>query len=106
MALSASQLAMAAEITRESYTDVETAANALNADQESLLADDLDTWEAIRNSHVRLSGGSDGIDLDNDRKRAAIFYRVRVLLGFDFVVYDLDGDVMDLVQLEVGQNFG
>jgi hypothetical protein len=106
MALSASQLAMAAEITRESYEDVETAASALIADQESLLADDLDTWEAIRNSHVRLSGGSDGIDLDNDRKRAAIFYRVRVLLGFDFVVYNLDGDVMELVQLEVGQNFG
>lgn len=104
MALTSEQIAYTAEIVRESYGDVQTAALTLNAAQESLLSDDLDTWGRIRDSHVRFTG--DGVDFDNERKRAAIFYRVRQMLGFPFVVYALDGEVLELFELEVGSNFG
>lgn len=106
MALTAAQLALTAEIVRESYTDVETAADELNAAQETLLVDDLDVWEAIRDSHVKLKGGSDGVDFDNARKRAAIFYRIRNMLGFPYTSFDLSESFFELVQLEVGSSFG
>lgn len=104
MALISEQIVFTAEIVRESYADVEDAVSSLNTAQESLLSDDIDLWERTRNSFVRLNGG--GIDFDNERKRAAIFYRVRQLLGLPFIVYDLDGELLELVELEVGQNFG
>lgn len=104
MALVSNQIALTTEIVRETYASVATATSSLNAAQETLLIDDLDLWEAIRNKHVKYKG--DGVDLDNERKRAAIFYRVRQMLGYPFVVYGLDGEVMSLVELEVGQNFG
>jgi hypothetical protein len=104
MALQSDQLALTAEIVRESYASVVTATSSLNAAQESMLADDIDAWEAIRNSYIKFKG--DGVDFDNERKRAAIFYRVRQLLGYPFVVYDLDAPAMELIELELGQNFG
>jgi hypothetical protein len=104
MALVSNQIALTAEIVRESYAFVESATSSLNPAQETLLIDDLDAWESIRNSFVKYKG--DGVDFDNERKRAAIFYRVREMLGYPFVVYDLNGPTMELVELEVGQNFG
>lgn len=104
MALTSSQIALTAEIVRESYDATVTATGSLNAAQESLLVDDLDLWEAIRNSFVKFKG--DGVDFDHERKREAIFYRVRQLLGLPFAVFDLSEDVMELLELEVGQNFG
>lgn len=104
MALSGEQIAFVAEITRESYTTIAGLVTSLTADQESLLSDDIDAWEAIRNSYVKYKG--DGVDFDNERKRAGIFYRVRSMLGLPFLVYDLSADVFELVELEVGANFG
>lgn len=104
MALNSEQITLTAEIVRETYAVVESKAASLNAAQESLLGDDIDLWEAIRNSFVRVKG--DGVDFDNERKRAAIFYRVRQLLGLPFIVYSLESEVMELVELEVGYNFG
>jgi hypothetical protein len=104
MALQSDQLALTAEIVRESYASVVTATSSLNAAQESMLADDIDAWEAIRNSYIKFKG--DGVDFDNERKRAAIFYRVRQLLGYPFLVYDLNAPTMELIELELGQNFG
>jgi hypothetical protein len=69
-----------------------------------MLADDIDAWEAIRNSYIKFKG--DGVDFNNERKRAAIFYRVRQLLGYPFLVYDLNAPTMELIELELGQNFG
>jgi hypothetical protein len=104
MALQSDQLALTAEIVREPYTSVVTATSSLNTAQESMLADDVDAWESIRNSYIKFKG--DGVDFDNERKRAAIFYRVRQLLGYPFVVYNLDAPTMELIELELGQNFG
>jgi hypothetical protein len=105
MALVSNQIALTAEIVRETYASVVSATSSLNAAQQTLLIDDLDLWEAVRNSFVKLKGGGDGVDFDNQRKRAAIFYRVRQLLGYPFVVYSLDAEMMELIELEVGQNF-
>lgn len=106
MALSDGQVAFLAEIVRESQDVVNAAIEArpLNTATEALLADDIDIWESIRNSFVKFKG--DGVDFDNERKREAIFYRVRQLLGLPFVVYSLDAEMMELIELEVGQNFG
>jgi len=107
MALTSEQLAFTAEIVREPYADVATAANSLNAAQELLLSDDIDLWESERNSHdFKLKGGRDGVVLDTAPLLAEIFYRVRNMLGFDWIPYDQDADVMSLMELEVGQNFG
>lgn len=106
MALTGEQIAFVAEITREAYSTIDGLVGSLTADQESLLSDDIDVWEVLRNSHVRLKGGSDGVDFDNSRKRAAIFYRVRNMLELPFVSFDLSDAVFELVELEVGSNFG
>lgn len=106
MALTSEQLAFTAEIVRESKAVVEAAITARPPDtaQELILSDDIYLWESIRNSFVKFKG--DGVDFDNQRKREAIFYRVRQLLGLPFVVFDLSADLMELIELEVGQNFG
>ena len=104
MALTSEQLAWAARITGETIAAVTSAATSLSNAQELILVDDIDLWESIQNSYVKFKG--DGVDFDNERKRAGIFYRVRNMLGFPFVLYDLDGQLMELVELEVGYNFG
>jgi hypothetical protein len=104
MALSSEQLAWVARIVRESYAVAVAKTATLNAAQESILSDDIDLWESIENRHVVIRG--DGVDLNNERKRRAIFYRVRDMLGLPLVIYEIDAQVMELVELEVGQNFG
>jgi hypothetical protein len=112
MALTAAQKVTIQEITRESLTDVSDAAADLTAEQETVIAGDIATWASgstpLRNSFVRLKGGSSGVDFDGGRKRREIFYRVREMLGFEEISYDrdVDGDVLSLVELETGVNFG
>ncbi len=105
MALTSEQIAYTAEIVRESYASVASAVSSLNANQESLLSDDIVTWRAERNAiDLRVKGES--VDLNTDRLLAAIFYRVRSMLGYPFIPYDQNEPVMSLIELEVGQNFG
>lgn len=104
MALTSEQSAWTARITRETVSAVTSASTSLTTEQELILADDIDLWQTIENSFVKYKG--DGVDFDNERKRAAIFYRVRNMLGFPFVLYEFDSQVMELVELEVGFNFG
>lgn len=81
MALTGPQKVTVAEIALEKYAKIEEIASSLNADQEESVIGDLDTWAPIRDSHVRLNGGADGVDFDNERKRAAIRGRIRLALG-------------------------
>lgn len=108
MALSASKIALLAEAVRETSATVTEAIadRSLNAAELALLSSDADVYEAVRNSFIKLKGGGDGLDFDNARKREAIFYRVRQLLGLPFVVFDLAVETMELFEIEVGQNFG
>ena len=108
MALTSEQVVWVARIIRESRDSVTATLTArpLIADEESILSDDIDLWQSIENSFVKLKGGKGGVDFDNERKRAGIFYRVRQMLGYPFITYSLDSEVMELVELEVGQNFG
>lgn len=85
MALTGAQKVSVAEIVYETYETVETLAESLNADQESSIIADLATWSTIRDSHVRLKGGRDGVDFDNERKREAIRRRIRKGLGLSLV---------------------
>lgn len=104
MALTGAQIVLVAEVTREAYATIEGLAPALTSDQETILSADLVTWNLIRNSHVKLTGE---VDFDNSRKRAAIYYRVRNMFGLPFLqFFELNApDVLELVQLDVGQNF-
>lgn len=105
MALTPDELVYLAEMVRESYADTSSAVTAasLNPSQEQLLLADIVLWESIRNSFIKYKG--EGVDFDNQRKREAIFYRVRQLLGLPFVIFDLSVELMELVEIEVGQNF-
>ncbi len=81
MALTGPQKVTVAEITLEKYAKIEELAPSLNADQETSIIADLATWATIRDSHVKLEGGSSGVDFDNERKRQAIRTRIRIALG-------------------------
>jgi hypothetical protein len=106
MALTSSRIALLAEAVRETSAVVQAAidSRSLNSSELTLLSNDADLYEAARNSFVKYKG--DGVDFDNARKREAIFYRVRQLLGLPFLTFDLSVELMDLIELEVGQNFG
>lgn len=52
----------------------------VNQAAEDTLAADIATWETIRDKHLKVKGGSDGVDLDNGRKRAAIRERCKLRL--------------------------
>lgn len=109
MALNSTQIAWLVEITRESKADVISAiaSQSVDADQELILSDDIDLWEAERNSvDFKLEGGRDGVKLDVEPLLAKIFYRTRKMLGFEKIPYDEDEEVMSLTEMEVGQNFG
>lgn len=81
MALTATQKVTVAEITREEYDTIDELADDLITEQETSIIADLATWATIRDSHVKLDGGSDGLDFDNERKREAIRQRVRKAFG-------------------------
>jgi hypothetical protein len=106
MALTSSRIALLAEAVRETSAVVQAAidSRSLNSSELTLLSNDADLYEAARNSFVKYKG--DGVDFDNARKREAIFYRVRQLLGLPFLTFDLSVELMELIELEVGQNFG
>lgn len=105
MSLNSAQLVTVAEITQETYGDVETLADGLNDAQVSAIQNDLFTWEDVRDSHVILKGGSDGVDFDNERKREAIRQRVRKALGLPLFSPE-SPDSLQFVEIDVGANFG
>lgn len=109
MALIGAQKVTVAEITRESYATIDTRAADLNADQEAFIVARLVVWATIRDSHIRIKGGKDGIDFDNERKREAIRQAIRKTLGLPLIsdeMLALDPDAMVLFEIEVGSNFG
>jgi hypothetical protein len=89
MALTNTQKVTVAEITYEEYERVNTLAGSLNAEQETSIIADLATWATIRDSHVKVQGGSDGTDFDNERKREAIRKRIRKALGLRLISSEL-----------------
>lgn len=91
MALTAAQLVTVAEITRETLETVTSLASSLTAEQETSIGTDVTLWGTIRNSHVRLKGGGDGLDFDNERKREAIRQRIRKMLGLSLISYETSG---------------
>lgn len=76
MPLSATEEVMVAEIVLESLSIVQ--AVTLTVEQVLAVQEDISTWEAIRDSHVKLTGE---VDFDNARKRQAIRERVRKIYG-------------------------
>lgn len=76
MALTAAEEVTVAEIMLEPLSVVHGV--TLTTEQELSVQDDITTWEAIRDSHVKLTGE---VDFDNERKRQAIRARVRKMYG-------------------------
>lgn len=76
MALTAAEEVTVAEIMLEPLSVVQ--AVTLTTEQILSVQDDITTWEAIRDSHVKLTGE---VDFDNERKRQAIRARVRKMYG-------------------------
>jgi hypothetical protein len=82
MALTDTELTACAEIVGEIYSAVYYNQGFLTAAEIVSIQADIVTWNACRDSHLRIKGGSEGVDLDNDRKRAAIRRRVRLKFRF------------------------
>lgn len=91
MALNATQLVTVAEITQETLATIESLASSLTGEQETAIAADVILWNTIRNSHIRVKGGSDGVDFDNARKRQAIRDRIRKALGLPLYSSEVSG---------------
>lgn len=85
MALTNTQLVTVAEIVLETFDTVESLASSLNAEQETSIIVDLALWATIRNSHVKLKGGTKAVDFDQERKREAIRRRIRKMLGLSLI---------------------
>jgi hypothetical protein len=90
MALTEAQKVTVSEITYETYAAIDGLTSSLNASQEATILVDVTLWGTIRNSHVRLDGGSDGVDFDNERKREAIRKRVRKALGLPLMSSEIN----------------
>lgn len=102
MALTGPQKVTIAEIVYEEYDTVDALAPSLNADQETSIIADLATWATIRDSHVRLKGGREAIDFDNERKREAIRRRIRKALGLSLYSEETTGaGSMPLINVQV-----
>jgi predicted protein tyrosine phosphatase len=91
MALTNTQKVVVAEIVYETYATVDSLSANLNAEQETSVISDLATWATIRDSHVKVKGGRDGVDFDNERKRQAIRRRIRKALGLALKSLEIEG---------------
>lgn len=87
--LTEDEIVTVAEIITEDYAATVTLLEDINVNQAASIRDDLATWATIRDSHVRLRGGSKGVDFDNERKREAIRQRIRKALGLSLVSSEL-----------------
>jgi hypothetical protein len=94
--LTATQLVTVAEIVRENYDTVLSLVLPLVTEQETSIITDVTLWGTIRNSHVKLQGGGQGLDFDNERKREAIRQRIRKMLRLPLVSYELSGYSMSI----------
>jgi len=83
--LSSAELETIREIVgSETYSTVESLCSELNDAAKSAMQDDVDIWDGVKNKHLKMTGGTDGIDLDPGRSRKAIQRRVRQRLSLSF----------------------
>jgi hypothetical protein len=68
-------------VGNKTFETIESLCGELNSAQESAMNDDVGKWEEIKDKHLRMVGGADGIDIDNERARRAIRKRVTERLG-------------------------
>jgi hypothetical protein len=82
MALTEAQKVDVAALTYELYDTINDLAGSLNAAQEATVIEELALWEPIKTKqHLRLQGGSNGLDANFERKEEAIRRRVRNAFG-------------------------
>jgi hypothetical protein len=88
VALSETDTALLAELVDNSYEETASsltgALAGLSAEAvaavEGQLANILTEYTTVRNKHLRVAGGRDGVDLDYERNRAALRERARTAL--------------------------
>lgn len=81
MALTGAEKSTLADITQESLATVTSKADGLDSDVEDDIQEDIVLWNTLKDKHLRVSGGRDGVDLDSERSRKAIRMRNRLRLG-------------------------
>ena len=82
MALTDTQIAQLVQITRKTRATVEAKASSLTAEDESLIADDIDLWDENKDDVDVELRSSNGADYRVQRLLDAIRLRILVLLGF------------------------
>lgn len=94
-----------ASIVKETYQTVDSRSTSLNSDQEDMIVAHLATWfegaRPLKNSYIKLKGGRDGVDFDNERKREAIRQEIRKALGLSLVSDEVSGFSYALPTIQV-----
>jgi len=76
--LTADEIESVREIVGDkTYSTIESLVGELNDAQKTATKADVVTWNVVRDKHLKVKGGRDGVDLDNERKRKAVIKRVR-----------------------------
>lgn len=83
MALTTAQKVSVAVMIFETYATVDRLTSSLIPEVEAYIVDRIEDYPF--DSFVKLQGGSDGIDFDNERKREAIRREIRDLLGLSLI---------------------
>jgi hypothetical protein len=83
MALTTAQVESVREMVGgETFTTIQTLCGDLNSAQETAMIADITLWESKKNKvALRMKGGRDGIDLENERLLKAVQRRVRLRLN-------------------------
>lgn len=99
MALSTAQKVSVAVIIFETYATVDRLTSSLISEQEAFIADRIEDYPF--DSFVKLKGGRDGIDFDNERKREEIRREIRILLGLPPLAEALsDGAITQMIPVQ------
>lgn len=106
MALSAAQKVTVAEITYETYATID--AITITAEQETAVIADIATWNLNRNDlDVELTGAKNDVKYRARLLLDEIRIRVRNIFGLPLIsARDPRYQSLQLVELEVGSNFG
>lgn len=74
---------LSAVLINSGETPINLFVNQLTPERRQVLRAEIDAWDAVVDSYVKLAGGQDGVDFNQERARMAIRKRVLDTLGID-----------------------
>lgn len=110
MPLNAAQLASLSQAADESLAVVTTLSADLSDEQHDILIEYLTQWDEVKlKTKLEIAGGRDGVRLSFENARNEIRREVRNILGLTLISdkrLESDGNTMQLLELDLGVNYG